>query len=152
MYNTLEYSQRFGKHDFNAIVGQNAEYSQYSNTYGAADLIPNDFVWQVSVANKNYSETYSRTYEEGLQSLFARVNYSFNDRYMLSAVLNGDASSKFGRDNRWGLFPSVSAGWIISEESFMQGLPWLSFLKLRGSYGVTGTQPERNYLATIPTP
>lgn len=146
MYNTLDYTTRFGKHDLNFLVGQNAEYSQYQTNFGSADLIPNDYVWQVTVANKNYSNTYSSISEEGLQSLFARVNYSFNDRYLLSAVFNADASSKFGKDNRWGIFPSVSAGWIMSDEPFMQDLSWLSFLKIRGSYGVTGTQPERNYL------
>ncbi|WP_164714185.1 SusC/RagA family TonB-linked outer membrane protein [Chitinophaga rhizosphaerae] len=146
MYNTLEYSKKFGKHDLNGIIGQNAEYTQYQNTFASADLIPNDYIWVVNVANKNYSTTSSLTTEEGMQSLFSRINYSFNDRYLLSAVFNFDASSKFGKDSRWGFFPSVSAGWIVSDEPFMKDLNWLSFLKVRGSYGVTGTQPQRNYL------
>ncbi len=147
MFNTLDYTKTFGEHHANILVGQNLEYTQYRSNYGEADLIPNDYVWRVIVANKNYSYTYSSIQETGLQSLFSRVNYDFKGRYLLSAVANFDASSKFGKDNRWGFFPSVSVGWIVSDEHFMQNtLHWLSFLKIRGSYGITGTQPERNYL------
>ncbi|NML21984.1 SusC/RagA family TonB-linked outer membrane protein [Pseudoflavitalea sp. G-6-1-2] len=147
MFNTLDFTQNFGEHRLNVIAGQNVEYTQYKSVFGEADLIPNDYVWRVIVANKNYSRTQSAIQETGLQSIFSRVNYDFKGRYLLSAVANFDASSKFGKENRWGFFPSVSAGWIISDEPFMQNrFPWLSFLKLRGSYGVTGTQPERNYL------
>lgn len=147
MFNTLDYTTSFKDHNLNVLIGQNVEYTQYRSNYGAADLIPNDYVWRVIVANKNYSYAYSSIQETGLQSLFSRLNYDFKDRYLLSAVFNFDASSKFGKDNRWGFFPSVSAGWIVSDEPFMQNGPaWLNFLKIRGSYGITGTQPERNYL------
>lgn len=146
-YATLDYTTKFGEHDLNVIGGTNIEYTQYRSNYGAADLIPNDYVWRVIVANKDYSYTISQIQETGLQSIFARLNYSFKDRYLLSAVFNADASSKFGKDNRWGFFPSVSAGWIVSDEPFMQGkMGWMNFLKIRGSFGITGNQPEGNYL------
>lgn len=146
-YATIDYSTSFGEHTINALAGQNIEYTMYRSNYGEADLIPNDYVWRVIVANKNYSYTESQIQETGLQSLFARLNYDYKERYLLSAVFNADASSKFGRDSRWGFFPSVSAGWIVTDEPFMQGKAgWMNFLKLRGSYGITGNQPESNYL------
>ncbi|RPD38087.1 SusC/RagA family TonB-linked outer membrane protein [Chitinophaga barathri] len=146
LYTTLEYSKAFGAHHLNLIGGQNLEYTKWVWNSGDADLIPNDYAWAVNVSNKLFSNTSSSIQETGLQSLFARVNYDFKDRYLLSASFTGDASSKFGADNRWGAFPSVSAGWIVSDEPFFQDLNWLSFLKIRGSYGITGNQPEKNYL------
>ncbi|QEH41966.1 SusC/RagA family TonB-linked outer membrane protein [Chitinophaga sp. XS-30] len=146
-YATIDYSTSFGEHTINALAGQNIEYTMYRSNYGEADLIPNDYVWRVIVANKNYSYTESQIQETGLQSLLARLNYDYKERYLLSAVFNADASSKFGRDSRWGFFPSVSVGWIATDEPFMQGKAgWMNFLKFRGSYGITGNQPESNYL------
>ncbi|WP_143309946.1 SusC/RagA family TonB-linked outer membrane protein [Chitinophaga vietnamensis] len=147
VYNTLEYTKKFGRHTLNLIGGQNLEYNSYRNTYADADFIANDYVNVVNPANKNFSTATSAFQEYGLQSLFARMNYDFKEKYLLSAVFNADASSKFGKNNRWGFFPSVSAGWIISDEEFMKGVNnWLSYLKIRGSYGITGSQPESNYL------
>ncbi len=147
VYNTLEYTKKLGQHTFNMIGGQNLEYNSYRNTYAAADFIANDYVNVVTVANKSFSTASSGFQESGLQSLFVRMNYDFKGRYLLSGVFNADASSKFGAHNRWGYFPSVSAGWIISDEPFMKGTAnWLNMLKIRGSWGITGTQPEENYL------
>ena len=71
-------------------------------------------------------------------SYFGRVNYSWNDRYLLEVNVRADGSSRFYKDNRWGIFPSVSAGWRISEESFMKPVTWINNLKLRASYGTLG--------------
>ena len=151
MSNTLIYNTNLGKdHHFNFLLGQNTEYHQYRATDAEADGIPNDQISVVNVLNKNASTAYSSIIESGLQSGFARATYDFKGKYILSAVFNADASSKFGSSNRWGYFPSVSAGWIISDEAFMKGASdWLTMLKLRGSYGVTGRQPDdgNNYLA-----
>lgn len=82
-------------------------------------------------------------------SYFSRVNYALKDRYLLSVSLRTDGSSKFGKDNKWGWFPSVSAGWRISEESFIkERAKWLNQLKLRLSYGVTGTDAIESYANT----
>ena len=76
-----------------------------------------------------------------LISAFARIQYKFNNRYLLTATYRADGSSKFGKDNRWGYFPSIAAGWIASEENFMDFMkPTISYLKLRASYGLTGSQ------------
>jgi len=147
LFSTLEYTTKFGNHHLNMIGGTNMEYTKWNWNFGSADLIPNDNAWAVNVANKQFSNTSSATEETGLQSIFLRLNYDFKDRYLLSAVLNRDASSKFGKDNRWGTFPSISLGWIVSDEPALQNsLGFMNFLKLRGSWGITGNQPERNYL------
>src|SRR5690606_30492881 len=75
---------------------------------------------------------------EVLLSYFSRINYSFNNKYLLSFTMRADGSSKFAPENRWGYFPAASAGWIISEENFWFDNDWFNFFKLRGSYGTTG--------------
>ncbi len=79
-----------------------------------------------------------QAYETGLLSFYGRVNYSFKDRYLLAATLRSDASSLFGESNRTGIFPSVSAGWVISEESFLHDSKAISLMKLRASWGING--------------
>src|SRR6478752_6319497 len=78
-------------------------------------------------------------------SYFARANYKLNNKYLLSLSGRIDGSSKFGEDERYGFFPAASAGWIITEESFLSEVEALSFLKLRASYGVTGNAPTGNF-------
>ncbi len=80
-----------------------------------------------------------------LMSFFGRANFSFRDKYMLAATIRRDGSSRFGRDNRWGWFPSASAGWRVLEEPFMQDISWLSEMKLRASYGVAGNNNIGNF-------
>ena len=82
--------------------------------------------------------TEGNTYEDKLMSYFTRINYVFKDRYMLEANLRADASSRFHKDNRWGIFPSFSAGWRINQEGFMQDVSWIDNLKLRASWGQLG--------------
>ncbi len=80
-----------------------------------------------------------------LMSFFGRANFSFRERYMVAASLRRDGSSRFGRDNRWGWFPSVSAGWRISQEDFLKSVSWLSEMKLRGSFGIAGNNNIGNF-------
>ncbi|MGV3556658.1 SusC/RagA family TonB-linked outer membrane protein [Larkinella arboricola] len=82
-----------------------------------------------------------------LISFFGRVNYDYDQKYYLSASLRREGSSKFGFNNKWGNFPAASAAWRITQESFLQGIPWLNELKLRADYGVTGNQDFGNYLS-----
>jgi len=151
MSNTLQYTTSIGsQHHLNFLLGQNTEFHQYRSTDAEADGIPNDQISVVTVLNKTASKTYSDLIESGIQSGFFRLNYDFKGRYLLSAVFNADGSSKFGSNNRVGYFPSVSAGWIISDEPFLKGASdWLTMLKIRGSYGLTGRQPDdgNNYLS-----
>jgi len=151
MSNTLQYNTNLGKdHHINVLMGQNIEYHQYRATDAEADGIPNDQISVVHVVNKNQSTAFSDLQENGIETEFVRLNYDYKGKYLLSAVANEDASSKFGSGNRAGFFPSVSAGWIVSDESFLkEQSSWLTLLKLRGSFGVTGRQPDdgNNYLA-----
>ena len=98
---------------------------------------PTDRFTKIASAAKITSgESFETAYS--FLSYFGRANYKFLDRYLLGATVRVDGSSRFGRDKRYGTFPSVSAGWIISEEGFLKESETLSFLKLRGSYGLTG--------------
>lgn len=94
--------------------------------------------------------TFSSLQEESFVSVFLRANYKFNDRYLLSLSGRVDGSSKFGPDSKYGFFPAASAGWILSQEGFLSGVEAISFLKIRGSFGITGNAgiPNYAYLAT----
>ncbi|MBP3536520.1 MAG: TonB-dependent receptor [Muribaculaceae bacterium] len=92
-------------------------------------------------ADYQYSDTYYWKSRYQLLSFFGRVNYTFNDRYLLTATLRFDGTSRFGKDHRWGTFPAVALGWKIIEESFMEDArSWMNDLKIRAEYGVTGQQ------------
>lgn len=86
-------------------------------------------------------------YQTQLASFFARANYSYKQRYLLSASVRYEGSSKFGPNNKWGVFPAVSAGWRIKEEGFLKDVTWINDLKLRAGYGVTGAEPASPYLS-----
>lgn len=147
----FQYSTTLNKvHHINVLLGQNTEYHSYRATGASADGIPNDQISVVKVLDKNSSTAFSDLIESGIATEFVRVNYDYKGRYLISGVMNADASSKFGPGNRVGYFPSVSAGWIISDEPFMKfAKNWLTLFKLRGSYGITGRQPDGgdNYLS-----
>ncbi|NOW95295.1 SusC/RagA family TonB-linked outer membrane protein [Mucilaginibacter sp. SG564] len=151
MSNNIQFSTTLNKiHHINVLLGQNTEYHTYRATDAEADGIPNDQISVVKVLNKSNSNAYSDLIESGIQTGFLRFNYDFKGRYLLSAVFNADASSKFGPGKRVGYFPSVSAGWIISDEPFMKSTKnWLTLFKLRASYGIAGRQPDSgdNYLS-----
>ncbi|MDF1558943.1 MAG: TonB-dependent receptor [Bacteroidales bacterium] len=135
---TLDYRYHTGEHNFSFLAGntiqKNSRQSKYIEGYGFPN---NSFKLISSAATKTGSVTHS---EIGLLSFFGRINYDFASKYFLSFNLRADASSKFGSDNKWGHFPSVGLGWQIKEESFLKNVSWLTNLKLRGSYGVTGNQ------------
>ena len=118
-----------GKHDFNAMAGYG--WQHFWKKYDDTTLDPS--------GNEIFSPKHSES-EYYLLSLYGRVNYTFDNRYMLTATLRADASSRFSKDNRWGYFPSVALSWRISEEKFLQNNKVLSNLKLRLSYGQTGQQ------------
>lgn len=144
----LTWNHKFGKHNVNAVVG----YSWQENTYGeglsvSSTNFPSDNLGYTNLVlgnpyaipsyriNLGNDLTYGQT---RLISDFGRLNYNYNDRYLLQASIRRDGSSVFGENNAWGYFPSVGAGWRISNESFMQNQKIFNDLKLRFSYGVTG--------------
>ncbi len=142
----LEYSTNFGvaeEHGLNVIAG----YSWEENEYSFMRAANRNFTTDLLGANNLESGQGLRPNDVGsarnmhrLISFFARAHYSYMSKYMVTATLRRDGSSKFGANNKWGIFPSVSAAWGISEEAFMDEVSWVDELKLRVGYGVTGNQ------------
>ncbi|MGQ1946183.1 SusC/RagA family TonB-linked outer membrane protein [Geofilum sp. OHC36d9] len=140
----LTYNKTFDEHKFNVMGG----YSYLNNVYSGfgaqrrgfdTDL----FLYNNLAAGQDFraDDTYSYKGEATLISFFGRANYTFADKYMATGTIRRDGSSRFGNNNKWGVFPSASIGWRISEERFMDGTSgWLNNLKLRVGYGITGNQ------------
>jgi TonB-linked SusC/RagA family outer membrane protein len=135
--NIFTYDNTFGKSHINAIAGFTAQKINAQSTYAQATGFPNEAVRTLNAATQILSATSSETGSR-LLSYLARGIYSYNGRYLLTASIRRDGSSKFGTNNKWGWFPSVSGGWRISDENFMKELNFISNLKLRVSYGITG--------------
>lgn len=128
------YTRTFNKqHDFSAMVGYG--WQHFWKSFDSSTVSPE--------GNELFSPNHYKS-EYFLLSLYGRLNYSFDNRYMITATLRSDASSRFAADNRWGFFPSVALGWKISEEAFLKDQNVLSNLKLRLSYGQTGQQDILN--------
>jgi len=121
------------------IGGASVEYNHRDLSFARGEGFPSGFTTYIVNAANLVSWDGSAT-DNNLVSFFGRANWSSNDRYLLSASLRADGSSRFGADNRYGIFPAISAGWNVTEESFAQPLARLATLKLRASYGVTGNQ------------
>lgn len=139
--NTLTYGNEFGRHAIKAIIGTEA-IRNYGRALGgsAANFFSTEFDYLVLNNGTSNITNYSSAYETSLFSLFTRLDYSFNDKYLLGVTVRRDGSSRFGPETRYGVFPSFSAGWRISEESFMDNITWVNDLKIRGSYGILGSE------------
>lgn len=141
--NTLSYSNEFGRHAVDVLVGMNATRNDYFANIINGETFPNP-------ALKNPENAATQTAEVGTTqfsflSFLGRFNYRFNDKYLLGVNIRRDGSSRFGQGNRWGTFPAVSLGWIVSEEGFLSNSNTLTFLKLRASFGVTGNAEIGNF-------
>ena len=147
-------------HVFDTVLGQSIEkwgFGESISAHANNSIFPNDFerAWLSNTKPALINQigaSGSPSTKGALASFFGRVNYSFRDTYLFSATVRADGSSNFARGHRWGVFPSVSAGWIISNENFMAGSQdWLNFLKLRASWGQNGNASISNfqYLSTI---
>ena len=138
--NIVNYTTRFGEdHSLSAMALFSTEANNTEKTYWAATNTMAKTDWyNMGTADYNKDDSYTSYSETSMTSWALRANYGYKDRYLLTATVRWDGSSKFAKDNRWGCFPSVAAAWRITEESFMKNIDWLSNLKLRLSYGVTG--------------
>jgi len=147
--NTLNFNKKFGKHAVGGLLGQEAisGKNRYINGSLANYFTTDVNAWYINTAfgDPNSRGVSSGGSEARLFSYFGKVDYAFNDKYLVSATVRRDGSSKFLSDVRYGIFPAYSLGWRISQEPFMQDLSWLSDLKLRASYGEVGNQDIRNY-------
>ena len=164
--NTLSYVlPKLGKHNIDVLVGQSFERSHWSTGMNMSFSVPQDYVnslvlngWDYNIP-ANYSSDYLNGhggYDNPMQgsiaSFFGRANWNYDEKYMLTAIIRADGSSNFARGKRWGYFPSVSAGWVITNEKFMESTAsWLDFLKIRASWGQNGNCQIGNfyYLSNI---
>ena len=145
--NTLEYSKAFGNHDITILAGTEAIENNFrENTAGRQGyFLTNPDFFQLDAGTENQTNSGNLS-EWALFSVFGRLNYQFQQKYLLEAVVRRDASSRFGIDDNAGVFPAVSVGWRISDENFMSfSESWLNLLKIRAGYGVTGNDRIGNY-------
>ncbi|WP_422354012.1 SusC/RagA family TonB-linked outer membrane protein [Roseivirga pacifica] len=154
--NTISYTKMFGKHNVSVLLGQGAYRDNFSKGVNLTVYdIPVDNFDDASLNfNVPVESTNPGGYESAehkVSSLFARVNYNFDEKYMFSGVIRRDGSSRFGANNKYGVFPSFSAGWVVSGEEFWPENNVINFLKLRGSYGVVGNDNigDFAYISTI---
>ena len=146
--NTLNYSQTFGKHSVKALIGTESkdQYGRGLQGSEASYFSTNPNYWTLNTGNPATQAVSSINgpYQSSLYSQFGRLDYAYNDRYLLSGTLRRDQSSIFATGHQVGIFPSISAGWRISQEDFLKDLTWLKDLKIRGSWGKSGN------LANVP--
>lgn len=142
--NILTYQKTLGDHNLSAVGGITLQSTQYRSLYTSAYRFATEALPSINGGVVN-SGKYDKT-EDRMLSYVARVSYDYKKKYMLQGVFRADGSSRFGSNNRYGYFPSVSAGWAITEEKFMKSLkPILSELKLRGSWGLSGNNAIGDY-------
>ena len=143
--NTANYIFNIDDHNIDVLVGQSIEKWGMGEEMSGSAIGSNFYDFKHAylsnvplTANSVSSLTGKPNGEGSIASFFGRVNYNYQEKYMASVIMRADGSSTFARGHRWGYFPSVSAGWVISNESFMSGIKWLDFLKLRASWGQNG--------------
>jgi TonB-dependent starch-binding outer membrane protein SusC len=155
------YSLDVKRHSFKLVGGYSYNYFNYSDLSGSNQNIPSDVLTYNNLGSGAYNlpipngasgditfrSVGSSKNDSKLIAFFGRLNYDLAKKYYLAASLRREGSSKFGYDHKWGYFPAVSAGWMVSKEPFFPVLPWLNELKLRADYGVTGNQNFGNYLS-----
>ena len=154
--NTLSYERVFGDHKINALIGNEVFKNQINNSVGGSmansrfGLPEYAFLNNVDKTDVNSIDTYGVDWAAGgggLLSYIARAQYDYKEKYLLSATMRADGSSNFAEGNRWGYFPSVSAGWILTKENFMgDGNGVMDFAKLRASWGQNGNQSIDNFI------
>jgi TonB-linked SusC/RagA family outer membrane protein len=136
----LNYNDNFGRHKVQAMAGYEEIGNHFKQVSASRDNFFSNQLRDLNAGNIRNQTTGGSIQEWRLRSFFSRVNYSFDDKYLFQANVRYDGSSRFGAGNRWGLFPSFSAGWRISEEKFLQNNRILNTLKIRGSWGQLGNQ------------
>ncbi|PKA99754.1 TonB-linked SusC/RagA family outer membrane protein [Flavobacteriaceae bacterium MAR_2009_75] len=144
--NLVTYSKNIGDHSFSILGGFTYQKFRRDFSRVAADTFADDRLPTIQgAANINRGGTFDQVQEWSLVSFLSRLTYNYKGKYLLTGSIRRDGSSRFGSENRWGNFPSISAGWIASDETFMENQEAISLLKLRASYGVTGNNNIGNY-------
>ena len=140
VYSQLTYNKELGNHSFTLLAGGQTEYFKSQQLTGQRRGFIDNSIRELNAGGLDGQTTSGTSSEWGMQSVYGRLNYSFSNKYLFETNFRYDGSSRFSEGNRWALFPSVSAGWRLSQEDFMKGIEWLSELKIRGSVGRLGNQ------------
>lgn len=148
--NTVDYNRKFGDHNFTLLLGQGAYVENIGGNVGMtfynlpiSDYRDASFRFDVGLANRDgYAGEFT---EHKITSLFSRLNYSYLDKYLFTGIVRRDGSTRFGSNNKYGVFPSFSAGWNISKENFWVSNRGINSLKLRGGYGVVGNDASGDF-------
>ncbi|WP_148226412.1 SusC/RagA family TonB-linked outer membrane protein [Paludibacter propionicigenes] len=143
--NTLKYHFSLKKHDFDILAGYSFEKKQNRYSFTRAQDYPDENL-QYTVSAATIVQSYANALDEGTESFFGRLNYNYDNKYIASFSGRGDASSKFGPNNRWGFFPSASLAWRLAEEKWLNLPKQISELKIRTSYGLTGNDDITPFL------
>ncbi len=141
--NTLAYSNTFGRHVLDVLVGMNATRNDFFSNVIDGEVFPNPSLKNPENAAVKTASVNATQFS--FLSFLSRINYRFADKYLLGFSIRRDGSSRFGSGNRWGTFPALSLGWILSEEAFLRDNTTLTFLKLRASLGTTGNAEIGNF-------
>lgn len=141
--NLLTFDRTFGEHKISALAGYTYQDSRFRHIQAYGEGLPQGLE-EIDAATTNRSNE-GNSWRSVLTSILGRVFYSYQNKYLFTATIRRDGSSKFGKNNRYGYFPSFSLGWNVAEEKFMENVHWLDQLKLRGGYGVLGNQEIDNY-------
>lgn len=141
--NLLTFDRTFGEHKISALAGYTYQDSRFRHIQAYGEGLPQGLE-EIDAATTNRSNE-GNSWRSVLTSILGRVFYSYQNKYLFTATIRRDGSAKFGKNNRYGYFPSFSLGWNVAEEKFMENVHWLDQLKLRGGYGVLGNQEIDNY-------
>jgi TonB-linked SusC/RagA family outer membrane protein len=148
--NLLTYDRTFGKHKINAVALYSAEGNRYVSSYMSARNVPADFFQYYNLGQSPQADIVVRPedqqyYQNGLISGMGRVMYTYNNKYMVTATLRADGSSRLAAGNKWHTYPAISAGWTVSNEAFMENIKAINLLKFRAGYGQTSNQAVPEY-------
>jgi len=146
--NTLSYQLGLGDHDVNLLAGTTAQENSYENLAGGkSDVVFSNFnnAFLNTAVNEESATAGGGASQSALLSYFGRATYGFQDKYLFTGTIRVDGSSRFGKNNRFGVFPSFSAGWVLSQEAFLQNSNVIDFLKIRASWGQNGNQEIGDY-------
>ncbi len=139
------YIKTIGKHDFTFLAGYENFYAKSESMGASRDQYLFDTYPYLNQGPAAFRDNFGSAFETAYRSYFGRITYSYKDKYLLQTNVRRDGSSRFNKDYRWGVFPSISAGWLVSEEPFMNNQEVVSFLKLRASWGSLGNERIGNY-------
>jgi len=145
MENTLNYNKTIERHNIQGVVGFTAQKDVFDSNFLFSNQFPNNLVPTLSATSGIITNGSSDKSEWSMLSYLARINYNFDSKYYITASIRTDGSSRFGSEKKWGLFPSTALAWRISGENFMESLRFISDMKLRASFGVTGNNNIGNY-------